>query len=70
MTMKLFPKPDFLAGDDLEAQIAQVRNIAAAAGQPITIEIDPDERRIGLELSSDPDERIRPSNPPGFGDPT
>jgi hypothetical protein len=63
------PKADFLAGDDLEAQIAQVRNVAAAAGQLITIEIDPDDRRIGLELSSDPDERIRPSNPSGFGDP-
>ena len=63
------PKADFLAGDDLEAQIEQVRNVAAAAGQLITIEIDPDDRRIGLELSSDPDERIRPSNPSGFGDP-
>lgn len=63
------PKPDFLAGDDLEAQIEQVKLIAAAAGQPITIEIDPNDTRIGLELSSDPDERIRPSNPPGFGDP-
>ena len=63
------PKADFLAGDDLEAQIEQVRNVAGAAGQLITIEIDPDDRRIGLELSSDPDERIRPSNPLGFGDP-
>lgn len=63
------PKPDFLAGDDLEAQIEQVKLVAAAAGQPITIEIDPSDTRIGLELSSDPDERIRPSNPPGFGDP-
>ena len=63
------PKADFLAGDDLAAQIEQVRNVAAAAGQLITIEIDPDDRRIGLELSSDPDERIRPSNPLGFGDP-
>jgi hypothetical protein len=61
--------PDFLATDDLASQKDEVRNVSGAAGAPITIEINPNDDRLGIVFSSDPDERIRPSNPPGFGDP-
>jgi hypothetical protein len=63
------PQADFLAADDLLSQIDEVRNVSGAAGNPIDIQIDPNDRRLGIDFSSDPDERIRPSNPPGFGDP-
>jgi hypothetical protein len=63
------PQADFLAADDLQSQIDEVMAVSGAAGAPITIEISPDDRRLGIDFSSDPDERIRPSNPPGFGDP-
>ena len=63
------PMPDFLATDDLASQKDEVRNVSGAAGAPITIEINPNDDRLGIVFSSDPDERIRPSNPPGFGDP-
>jgi len=63
------PMADILAADDLASQIEEVRNVSGADGAPITIKISPNDDRLGIVFSSDPDERIRPSNPPGFGDP-
>lgn len=63
------PLPDFLAGDDTEAQLELVRIVAAAAGRAVTVEIDPADSRVGLALSSDPEQRVRPSGGSGFGDP-
>lgn len=65
----LAPMADELAVDALEAQMEAAQLIAAAHGTQADIVIDPDEIRIGIDLSSDPDERIRPKNTSGFGDP-
>ena len=64
------PLVDFLAGDAVACEIEVVRTVFGAGGTPVDIKIDPLDRRVGLQLSSDPDERLRSSNPPGFGDPT
>lgn len=63
------PIADFLADGELMSQIEQVKAVFGAGGTPVEIRIDPNDRRVGLQLSSDPDERLRPSTPPGFGDP-
>lgn len=65
----LAPMPDFLSGDALLAEMEEFAAVAGAAGMAVDFRISPDDRRIGLDFTSDPDERVRPSNPAGFGDP-
>lgn len=63
------PKADFLAGDAMAAGIEEATVTLAAAGKQIRIEIDPDSPIGGIQMTSDPDERLRPSDTQGFGDP-
>ena len=60
---------DFLESDQLESDINEVTAVLGAAGQQVEIRIDPSDSRVGLQLSRDPEERVRPAAAPGFGDP-
>jgi hypothetical protein len=63
------PQIDFLDADDLERQILDVQEFSGASGNPVDVRIDPNDSRVGIDFSSDPEERVRPRGGSGFGDP-
>ncbi|MFA5707528.1 hypothetical protein [Mycolicibacterium sp.] len=63
------PLPDFLAGEALEAEMDEISTAMAAAGRPVRVALSPEDRRVGVRLSSDPDERVVTLANTGFGDP-
>ncbi|KXO90614.1 Uncharacterised protein (plasmid) [Tsukamurella tyrosinosolvens] len=63
------PMEDELASDQLAADLEEVALTFAAAGAPTQLHISPDDLRIGVRLTSDPDHRVERRGPIGFGDP-
>jgi len=61
--------PDFEATNNRLAQINEIKNVSGAGGEPAQVLIDPNDPLLGLEFSSDPEERVRPRGGSGFGDP-
>ncbi|MEN4461028.1 hypothetical protein ABFV47_27575 [Mycolicibacterium fortuitum] len=64
------PLPDFVAADALQVERELIGAVLAASGKRAVFAIDPTDMRIGIRLSSDPDERVVRSSGDGFGDPT
>lgn len=65
----LAPMRDFIAADDLRAQLDEVRLVLAAAGESAVVVPPGGDARLGLRLSSDPDERVVRACDAEFGDP-
>lgn len=63
------PSADFLASAAIESEIEEVGVTLAAAGHPVRITLPPEDNRLALRLSSDPDHRVVRANGMGFGDP-
>ncbi|ART70692.1 hypothetical protein BTO20_21040 [Mycobacterium dioxanotrophicus] len=64
------PLPDFVAADALQVERELIGAVLAANGKRAVFTIDPTDTRIGIRLSSDPDERVVRISGDGFGDPT
>lgn len=63
------PPADFLAADALEAEMDEIATASAAAGKRVSFALSPADRRMGVRLSSDPEERVVRRGVDGFGDP-
>lgn len=63
------PMPDFLAAEDLQAQIDEMRLVYAAAGVPLKFELEENDQRLAIRFSSDPDQRVVRVCDDQFGDP-
>jgi len=63
------PMADFLSAEALQDEITTATEVFGAAGVKVNVAVAPSDRRIGIRLSSDPDERVLPRGSKGFGDP-
>lgn len=63
------PLPDFLAAGELQAQMDEMRLVRAASGDQVVVLPPRGDGRLGLRLSSDPDERVVRACDDEFGDP-
>ncbi|CPW72857.1 hypothetical protein [Mycobacteroides abscessus] len=63
------PMADFLAAEQLEADIEEATMTLAAAGQLVRVSLPANDSRLALRLTTDPDRRVVPVSGLGFGDP-
>lgn len=64
------PMEDFLAGAQVEADLELAAVTLAAAGKHPRVTLSPEDSRVSLRLTSDPDRRVEKGGGRGFGDPT
>lgn len=60
---------DFLATDALQVQMDEIVAALAATGKRVSFVLSPADLRVGVQLSSDPKERVKSRGVNGFGDP-
>ena len=63
------PLPDFLASSAAEAEIEETTTTFAASGHRVQVSLPPQDDRLSLQLSSDPEHRVVRAHGKGFGDP-
>lgn len=63
------PMPDFLAAEQLEADLEEATTTLAAAGKLVRVSLPANDSRLALRLTTDPDRRVVPVSGLGFGDP-
>lgn len=65
----LAAQSDALETSQLKADLEEAQNLCGAMGVDMRVDFDPSDNRLSLNLSSDPEERVRPSDEVGFGEP-
>lgn len=63
------PMADFLAAEQLEADMEEATTTLAAAGKLVRVSLPYNDSRLALRLTTDPDRRVVPVAGLGFGDP-
>lgn len=63
------PMPDFLAAEQLEADMEEAATTLAASGKLVRVSLPANDSRLALRLTTDPDRRVVPVSGLGFGDP-
>ncbi|SKT56737.1 Uncharacterised protein [Mycobacteroides abscessus subsp. massiliense] len=63
------PMADFLAAEQLEADMEEATTTLAAAGKLVRVSLPGNDNRLALRLTTDPDRRVVPVAGWGFGDP-